>query len=115
MIVARLDEVREPSLSFAQSLGPFLAAIDALRIGRVGKPQRGKLGHQRAYRVLAGFHDKIGPGAAILQRLRRSMLSAGPALTLQRPDYACLREARLADTRVTHPRNEPTRAGSCLH
>jgi len=114
MIIARLDHVREPRPSFAQSLGPFLAAIDALRIGGVGKPQRGELGHEGADRVLAGFHAEIRPGAAILQRLRPSMPSARPAMTLERPDYACLHEARLADTGVAHERNEPTGRGNDL-
>src|SRR5262252_6042335 len=104
MIIARLDHVREPRLSLAQQLGPFVAAIDALRIDRIGEPQCGELGYERGDRVLAGFHGKIGPGAAILQRLRPSMLSAGPALTLERPDHACLHEARLADTGVAHER-----------
>src|SRR6476619_6580886 len=114
MIIVRLDQVCEPRLSLAQPLGPFLAAIDALWISRVGKPQCGELGHKRVDRVLAGFHGEIGPCAAILQRLRPWPLSAGPALTLERPDHAGLHEARLADAGIAHERNEATGRGKYL-
>ena len=95
----------------AQPLGPFVAAVDTLRIGRVRKPQRRKLGHQRADRVLAGFHREIGPRAAVFESVRPVALSARPALALERPDHAGLHETRLADAGVAHQRDKPTRRG----